>query len=218
MLQKYQKLTLSLVDMVNRSRGRKTQTLNALASVQTRHTFVETFKTAHRLGLTAGTMSELSMRIGGNKLLITPSMAWPESLGIADLVIAAIENDWVDAQTEPPEFLGWHQAIYASSDSQAILFSQPAACVALGGLQRELDLNQRPVFAAHSGGIAWAEPETGAIVDALKDHAVVLLHDQGMIARGGSLDEAVARSDTAERLCAIALQEALFNDLDRQQN
>ena len=101
MLQKYQKLTLSLVDMVNRSRGRKTQTLNALASVQTRHTFVETFKTAHRLGLTAGTMSELSMRIGGNKLLITPSMAWPESLGIADLVIAAIEND-----KNPPKLIG----------------------------------------------------------------------------------------------------------------
>lgn len=218
MLQKYQKLTLSLVELVNRSRGRKAQTLDALASEQTRHTFVETFKTAHRLGLTAGTMSELSMRISGSKLLITPSRAWPESLGIADLVVAAIEHDWVDAQTEPPEFLGWHQAIYASSDSQAILFSQPAACVALCGLRIEMDLNQRTLFAAHSGGVVWAEPETDTIVDALKDHAVVLLHEHGMIARGGNLDEAVARSNTAERLCEIALQEALFNDLDRQQN
>lgn len=218
MLQKYQKLTLSLVELVNRSRGRKAQTLDALASEQTRHTFVETFKTAHRLGLTAGTMSELSMRIGGSKLLITPFRAWPESLGIADLVVATIEDEWVDAHAEPPEFLGWHKAIYASSDAQAILLSQPTACIVLGGLREVMDLNHRTVFAAHSGGVAWAEPETDAIVAALKDHAIVLLHEHSMIARGESPDEAVARSDTAKRLCEIALQEALFTELKRQQN
>ncbi len=215
MLQKYQKLTLSLVGLVNRSRGRKAQTLDALVSEQTRRTFVETFKTAHRLGLIAGRMGELSMRIGGSKMLITPSRAWAESLEIGDLVVAAIDDEWVDAHAEPPEFLSWHKAIYASCDAMAILLSQPAACIVLGELQIEMDLNRRKVFADHSGGVIWAEPETGAIVDALKDHAVILLNEHGMIARGESPGEAVARSDTAKRLCEIVLQEALFTDLNK---
>ncbi|TFH36195.1 MAG: class II aldolase/adducin family protein, partial [Anaerolineales bacterium] len=216
MLQKYQKLTLSLVDLVNRSLGRKVQTLNTLAPVQTRNNLIEAYRMAHQLGLCAGTMGELSLRIDGSKLLITPSKAWPESLEIAELILAGIEYEWIDAHAEPPAFLDWHRAIYASTDAQAILFSQPAAAIVLGRLRRAVDLHQPTILSTHSGGISWAEPETGAIVAALKDHAVVLIREHGMITRAGNINEAVSRSHSAERLCMIVLQEALFMDLDKR--
>ncbi len=71
MFETYSKFTNSLVDMVNSSRGLNRRTRNALVPSDVRKAFKDGARLAVELGLVLDTVSEMSARLSGGKMMAT---------------------------------------------------------------------------------------------------------------------------------------------------
>lgn len=168
-------------------------------------------------GMLAGCDGNLSVRLDGGTIAVTPAGRRKDELAPGDILVVGLET--ADAPPlpgpRPSSDLAVHRAVYAARpDAGAIAHAHPPAVLAclLAGLHP--DPGELPEAAAVLGSVGivpalpFGSPEVAAATAAaLADPGVgaVLLDRHGALAVGATLEEAVDRLEVLELLCATWL-------------
>jgi ribulose-5-phosphate 4-epimerase/fuculose-1-phosphate aldolase len=174
---------------------------------------------ALEVGLAAGRLSEVSLRVTGNKMLITCRGAWFGSVGDGDLLLAAMQPNKTLDTPDLPRHVEWHRAIYAALPAvKVIVIVQPAALMKMA-LQTiraydddgiETPQVMRPDdgagFGDDFGGMAVVPNATAEAIAVAAAQAGVLLTTSGIISCGVEGYEAIAKLHSAERWAGIKIE------------
>lgn len=165
-------------------------------------------------GLVAGTDGNLSVRVGTDRLLTTPSGRSKAWLAEDELVLTDLAGAPVDGK-KPSSEIRMHLKVYEiRPEVQACVHAHPPVTTAfsLAGLP----LSERlPESVLYLGAIAftdYATPTTAdvpaSIAAAIPDHDVLVLSGHGSLTVGASLEEAYVRLEALEH-CARVASEAI---------
>lgn len=178
-----------------------------------RRDLVETCRRLHARDLVGAGEGNVSVRLGGERFLVTPSGANKGFLAPADLVVVDAAGRALRGAGRPSTELRMHLAAFAARpEVGAIVHAHPVTAVALtvAGAPPPDDLV--PEAAVTLGRIAlapFATPGTdevpASLAPLLAAHDVLLLERHGALALGRTLAEAFDRMETLERVARIAL-------------
>ena len=168
---------------------------------------VSTLKSAAELGLTVGRLSEASIRLPQGKFLITGKASWFYDLAEEDLIVASEKSGITMDGDNFPEHWEWHRLVYQQDvKTQAIILAQPASLMALIGRG---DIPNPDLLKSGEdalGGVSQCDPDSDAIIKALKDSNVLLISGVGSLLRAKTLKEAVIKLEIVSRWSEITLQ------------
>lgn len=183
---------------------------------------VETCRRLHARDLIGAGEGNVSVRLGADRFLVTPSGANKGYLSPADLVVVNGRGEVVDGRGRASTELGMHLAAYgARPDVRAVVHAHPLTAVALtiAGLPPPSDLV--PEAAVTLGEIAvaaFATPGTGEVAASLSSlwagHDVIMLERHGALTLGRTLAEAFDRLETLERVARMALVARLLGSCE----
>ena len=155
----------------------------------------------------------LSARLPGGTFLVTPSGVSKAGLEPGRLLEVDATGRVVSGEGRPSTELPMHLAAYAARpDAMALVHAHPVTAVAftIAGLAWPGDLV--PEAAVTLGPVAvapFATPGTAevpaSLAPFLADHDVLLLTRHGALCLGRSVEEAVGRMETLERVARMAL-------------
>ena len=179
---------------------------DTLATDKIRQQMVADGILAAEKGLTVGGLSEASLRLSPEKLLVTKAGSWFTQLSDDDLIIASLDPYWAIDGQQTPKHWSWHRAIYESfPDVGAVFFGQPTEATTMAAMA---DLPDQKLLIDASetvGGIAHARPEKTTIVEKATSSSVILISGYGVLAYGSNLQHAILRTEIVNRWCEIAI-------------
>lgn len=205
MLETYKHLTNSLVRRVNAQRGMNNRLRDAVLPRGVRKSFVQMARLAAERQLAVGILAEASQRVPGNKFAITAVHTWFANLEEDDLVVAALNENWQLTADQLPAQANWHRTIYKNTSAQAILLSQPVAGTAVANQPQKFTPEILAGAASSVGGLATCPADTQQIGVLTGQHQVLLVANVGVLAWGDSLAQAIAITETVNRMCEIIL-------------
>lgn len=195
MFETYSKVTNSLVDLVNSSRGINRRTRNALVSGEVRKAFKDAARLAVELGLVVDTISSMSVRLSGGKLLATIAGAMftrmdDEETGFFSLTSqAGLENK------EPPLHFDWHQKVYEREGVHAVLFSHAPVILRNAHLHKLPAPDLMTDAAELLQRVDIADPDAEAIGAASREASMLLIPQFGLLTWGQDVFEAVVKAE-----------------------
>jgi L-fuculose-phosphate aldolase len=152
-------------------------------------------------GLVAGSEGNVSLR-EGELVHITPALLPYGDMGEGDLVTLDLSGRVVAGEREPSSERAVHLAIYAARpDVLAIMHTHSPAATRLSASGRDLGGDVRTAAYAEAGTSELATE----VVAALEDRGAVLMARHGVVAVGGSLDEALAVAREVEERAGRAV-------------
>jgi L-fuculose-phosphate aldolase len=183
------------------------------SELQLRRELVEVCRRLYARDLIGAGEGNVSCRLPGGRLLVTPSGASKGFLRPRDLVVVTAGGEKVRGAGRASTELRMHVAAYAARpDVAAVVHAHPIAAVAhtVAGLPPPNDV--MPEAAVVLGEVAvapFATPGTDevprALAPLLARHDVVLLERHGALALGRTLTEALDRLETLERVSRVAV-------------
>lgn len=185
---------------------------------QQRRALAEASRRVREAGLVIAREGNLSLRLDGRRILVTPTNCDKGRVTPEDLIVVGLDGAPMAGRGRPSSELGLHLAIYQQRpDAGAVVHAHPPtatgfACAGLG-LERPLlaevsmDLGPVPLAAyATTGTPAMAEAVRGFI----SKHNAVLLSNHGAVVCAASIEQAVDRMETLEQLARISLTARLL--------
>lgn len=161
--------------------------------------------------MVAGSDGNVSVRLGREKILITPSGRPVGSLKPDDLVIISSSGDVGDNQLVPSSESPMHLFLYhARPEIGAIVHSHSPYTTAFATAGVKLQWRAVPELIVSVGPVpltAYATPGTDEVPEALKpvvaDHHAFLLKNHGLLTLGSTLEEAFHRHEIVEHAAQI---------------
>ena len=183
-----------------------------LSETQLRRDVVETCRRLHARDLIGAGEGNVSCRLGKGRFLVTPSGANKAYLRPADLVVVNASGERVRGRGRASTELRMHLAAYgARPEVKAIVHAHPITAVALtvAGLAPPNDLVPEASVTLGEVTVApFATPGTDevprSLAPLLARHDVLLLERHGALALGRTLQEALDRMETLERVARVA--------------
>ncbi len=208
MLKDFQQLTIKVVNLVNSPR--KTQRIIRDATVPRMilKDFIEALKAMEAKGFFLGSLSEVSLRAKGGKLVITPMNMPVYRINEETLLTAAILPDIVNQQTEFPRHIDWHRTIYSKCVANAVVVCQPVfACLLAGkGQMPSMDFLAEAAETVDSVQCLKSTDIQFEKKAKLGDEGLFLIQSIGVLAWGKNLDEVLSRIELIERICEIQIK------------
>ncbi len=178
-----------------------------------RAALVETCRRLHARDLIGAGEGNVSLRLGPDRFLVTPSGANKGYLAAEDLVVVDATGAVIGGRGRASTELRMHLAAYAARpDVRAVVHAHPVTAVALtvAGVPPPNDLVPEATVTLGEIAVArFATPGTEDLPAALAPlwagHDVMLLERHGALALGRTLAEALDRVETLERVARIAL-------------
>ena len=165
----------------------------------------------HEAGLVAGQDGNVSVRLAGGSLLVTPAGASKVDVTEDDLVEVSLNGAHLAGHREASSELGMHLAVYAvRPDVTAVVHAHPPVATGLGvaGLDLMSDVLPESIF--HLGAVPlvpYAQPGTPALARAMEPflahHDAFLLAHHGATTVGPSLLLAHQRMESLEHAARI---------------
>jgi L-fuculose-phosphate aldolase len=205
---------------VGRGAGARRGPPSAARSVEAglRRDVVEACRRLHDRDLIGAAEGNVSVRLAGERFLVTPSGANKARLSPPDLVVVGADGRVRAGAGRASTELRMHLAVYAARpDVGAVVHAHPVTAIAftVAGLPPPNDLV--PEAAVTLGEIAiapFATPGTdevpASLAPFLASHDVILLERHGALALGPTLAEALDRMETLERVARVALAARLL--------
>ena len=166
------------------------------------------------LGLIGGAEGNVSVRLGPERILTTPSGASKVRLTARELLVTDSSGARIAGRAKPSSELAMHLAIYRSRpDVGAVVHAHPPSAVALtlAGFDLSAPLVPEAVTAL-GGGVPTASYQTPstcqlaeAVVQTLGRLDACLMERHGAVSVGRGAWEALDRMETVERLAQIVL-------------
>lgn len=162
-------------------------------------------------GMVAANDGNLSVRIGDDRLLATPTGVSKGFMEPADLILCDLDGRVVQGERRPSSELKMHLEVYRlRSDAQAVVHAHPpyATAFALAGVALDQCLLPESVLTLGAIPIAsYATPSTEEIPASIRDHVprcdAVLLANHGAVVWADDLLAAYYRMETLEHAAAI---------------
>lgn len=168
-----------------------------------------------RLGLTAGTSGNVSVRVPGERLVIaSPSQVRYESMRLADVCTVDLSSgDQVDGDRNPTSELLMHLAVYrARDDAGAVIHAHTMHTTALSLLGRGIPPIMDEQVQLLGGEVALcphtlpgSEALAQTVVEHLADRRTVILAHHGMLGCGRDVQQAIEVCAAADRLAHVYL-------------
>lgn len=163
-------------------------------------------------GLVAGTDGNVSLRIGKDLLLATPTGASKGFLTADDLVLCDLAGRQQGGKRRLTTEIKIHTAVYAvREDVCAVVHAHPpyATAFAVAGLTPSETMMPEAYLAVGKVALApYGTPSTDELADSLRpfvrDHDAILLSNHGAVALGRDVVSAYHRMEALEQLCRIS--------------
>ncbi len=166
-----------------------------------------------RLGFVPATDGNLSLRIGPDRLLVTPSGRPKGDLGEDDFLVTDLDGRVVEGSGVPSSELPMHLAVYRGRpDVGAVVHAHPPTASGFSVAGIDLTPPILPEILLTVGPVpltSYATPGTGeiplSIAPFLDRHDAFLLANHGVLTLGKDLPEALHRMERVEHLARVAL-------------
>lgn len=176
---------------------------------------VELGRRAYERGYLSGTDGNLSVRLGADRMITTPSGVGKGTLAPDDLILCDMDGTPVDRSgARPSSEVRMHLLVYrARGDVRAALHAHPAHAVALSlaGISLAECLLPEPALALGPIPTApYATPTTEDVPASIRDllpygYNALVLARHGTLTLGRSLEEAYLRLETLEHTARVTL-------------
>jgi L-fuculose-phosphate aldolase len=179
-------------------------------------------RTLHERGLVAAMDGNLSVRLKGDQILVTPTCVSKGNMRAADMVVVDMEGQRVSGRRNVTSEIGMHLLIYRMRpDIQAIVHAHPptATGFAAAGIALTQPLVCEVVMGLGCIPLArYGTPGTSELARTLEPfvphYDAILMSNHGVVAYGDTLERAYMKMETVEHFAQIALVTHL---LGRQQ-
>ena len=178
-----------------------------------RAAIVEFGRLLHANGLVAATDGNLSVRLDGKRILLTPTCISKGRMMPSDLVIVDMEGRRMAGKRRVSSEIGMHLLIYRlRPEVNGIVHAHPptATGFAASGLGLGSPLVCEVVVGLGSIPLArYGTPGTPELTDALEplipNHDAILMANHGVVTYGPTLESAFMKMETVEHFAKIAL-------------
>ena len=178
-------------------------------------------KRMHRLGLVAGTAGNVSARLGGDRVVMTPSALDYEPMTVADLVVVDLDGEVLEGHRKATTEMVLHLAAYqAHPEVGAVLHCHPvhASMFALVHEPIPTCVEELAIFVGGDVPVGdyrvTGSPELAAEVARLvADRSAMLMANHGLVCVGEDVHDALHTAEVVEhnariiagarRLCAV---------------
>jgi len=179
-------------------------------------------KMVHELGYVAATDGNLSVRLGPNRVLATPTSMSKGAMQAKDMVVVDMSGRKVSGRRNVSSEIAMHLLIYKlRSDVNAVVHAHPptATGFAAAGMALDQALCSEVVITLGSIPLArYGTPGTKELSDALEPliprHDAILMANHGVVTYGENLLHAYMNMETVEHFARVAL---VVHQLGRQQ-
>jgi L-fuculose-phosphate aldolase len=173
--------------------------------------------------MVAGADGNISVRLGPDRLLITPSGFALDRLTPDNLVTVGADGEVLGGSGKPSSELAAHLFFYRKRPAiGAVVHSHPPYATAFAAAGVELDWRVLPEMVVWVGPVAltkYAAPGTSEVPATLEpfivDHHAFLLRNHGLITVGRTLDQALQRHEIIEHGARILFLSRLLGGPDR---
>ena len=170
-------------------------------------------KKVYDKGFVAATDGNISMRMMGDRLFITPSASCLGTLNVNDLVYVDFNSQVLQSHSNPSSELPMHLEIYKKRpDVNAIIHTHPANSTAFTVAGENFSEPVLPELILGIGDIPiakYATPSTNesaiVISDLIKKHDVIILDHHGVVTVGKDLQEAFYKLERLEHAASTLL-------------
>lgn len=165
----------------------------------------------HERQYVAATDGNLSARLTGDRILVTPSGACLGELAPQDLVSVSLRGDFLSGRGRPTSELAVHLAVYvARADVHAVVHAHPPYANAFSYAGKSLDGCVFPEVVIGLGHIPtsdYATPASAEGAEAIRSliatHDAILLQRHGSLTVGGSLRDAYLKLEKLEHTAKV---------------
>jgi len=179
-------------------------------------------KMIHELGYVAATDGNLSVRLGPNRVLATPTSMSKGAMQAKDMVVVDMAGRKVSGRRNVSSEIAMHLLIYKlRPDVNAVVHAHPptATGFAAAGMALDQALCSEVIITLGSIPLArYGTPGTKELSDALAPliprHDAILMANHGVVTYGENLLHAYMNMETVEHFARIAL---VVHQLGRQQ-
>jgi L-fuculose-phosphate aldolase len=180
---------------------------------QHREEIVRFGKMLHERGYVAATDGNLSVRLGRNAVLCTPTCMSKGMMAPEDLVIVDMEGRKIAGERACSSEVAMHLLIYRlRPDVDGIVHAHPTTATgyAAAGMQMNEALISEVVLSLGTIPLArYGTPGTPELTDALEplipDHEAIIMANHGVVTYGDTLLRAYMNMETVEHFAKISL-------------
>ncbi len=166
-----------------------------------------------QLGFVAATDGNVSVKLDGSRILITPSMLSKGEIEKSQLLICSPDGKVLAGKGEPSSEIKMHLYVYRMRpDIKAIVHAHPPAATGFAAAGRALTDPVLPEVILTVGPVPlakYATPSTDevpkSIAPYIKKHNAILLANHGVLTLGKDVAEALHRMERVEHLARIML-------------
>jgi len=178
-----------------------------------RRQIVEIGRLAYQKGWVAANDGNISVRLGPDRILATPTGVSKGMMAPEDLIICDCDGNKVEGSRERTSEILMHMTIYEMRpDVQAIVHAHPPVATGFAVAGRPLNLALLPEVIVGLGSIPLAGyglPGTPELSEALKpfipSHDALLMANHGAVCYADELMKAFFRMETLEHFARVAL-------------
>lgn len=170
-------------------------------------------KWMYRLGFAPGTSGNLSVRLGDEHILATPTGCSKYLLRPVDMVVVDLDGRLLSGTRNVTSEIGMHLAVYRTrADVRAVVHAHPPVSTAFASCGLALDAPLCAELVMTLGAIPLASyattgtEEVGAsLAPFLQDYDAVLLANHGLVTYGKDLLDAFMKLETTEHFAQVCL-------------
>jgi L-fuculose-phosphate aldolase len=164
-------------------------------------------------GWIAACDGNLSARLPGDRVLVTPAGACKGMLQEDDPIVCTLDGEKIEGKGHPTSEMHMHLTIYRMrADAGAVVHAHPPTSTGFAAAGRELNLGLLPEVIIGLGSVPLAPygtPGTPALGESLlpyvEQHDAVLLANHGAVTWGEELMQAYFRMEKVEHFAQITL-------------
>lgn len=183
-----------------------------IAPAVARGQVVEASRRLHEMGWVANHDGNVSARLPGDRVLITPTSYSKRDVDDASLVVCSLDGKVLEGRKKPPSELALHLAVYRSRpEAGAVIHAHPPTATAFGVAGVSLDLCAMPEVVVSLGPgiptVPFAMPKdpaaTKGVAACAAERDAMILAGNGALTLGTSLEQAFLRMELVEHYARI---------------
>jgi L-fuculose-phosphate aldolase len=180
---------------------------------EARRAIVEIGRRIWQRGYVAANDGNLSVRLPGDRIVVTPTGRSKGFLEPADLVVVTLDGVRVAGALEPTSELAMHLFAYRRRpDALAVVHAHPPKATAFAASGVPLAECVLPEVVLTLGSVplaSYATPSTEEVPRSLEDligtYSAMLLRNHGVLTLGADIEQAYFRMETVEHFAEIAI-------------
>ena len=205
-MKQFQQLTLRIVDLVNSPR--KTQRIIRETTVprMVLQDIIDSIRILDSKGFLVCSLSEISLRSGGGKMLITPAGIPFGRISEEGLYSVNINNTSRSEEgLNTPHYLDWHREIYKRSTANVVLLCQPTYASIMANRMQQPDTDIISISKNILGSVKNIDGLAFHDDQPIDNSSTVLIKSVGILAWGDNMNEVTSRMEVLEKLCEISV-------------